>query len=769
MPLTRRVFLRQTSLLLAGLGISETALAQYSRQFQQALAEPTSRKLALLVGINTYDQVDLPDLKGCITDLDLQRELLIHQFGFQEQDILILKDRQATRSHIEGAYTDHLLNQAESGDVVLFHFSGYGRYLRNKLPAELQPTTKAAQRFPALVLADNPSQSKMLSLPEGNDLLLETLRSWLRSLRTEQITTVLDTGFAYPGASLRGHLRVRSVPEAVLPMIMPPPLPSARTRGLSLEAATAPQTAMEAQWHDFAAGLFTYALTRQLWQSTLTTSPAVHFNNITTAVARQTGMDPHFHWGQGNGQEHSPLSEVVPLGPPTEGVVQSVEKDMTTTLWLAGLSPEVLEQYGSDSCFQVLPLPQRDLSQARLNASPLSAVDAQPGPQEPPLYVRLQSHRGLKATGELLGPGQLQVGQRLQEVIRVLPRTIPLTVALDPNLDRIERVDATSAFSELSRIAVVSGEPSSDCLFTTTSSTSSQESPLPEQVASAEGSHNHPVTTTRYGLSYPAGVSFAHTQGEAGEAIKTAVRRLKPALKALLAAKMLQLTINSQSSRLRVRALLEVVKKSEDAEIAIQQSTSRALVAQADPIPTVPTDPLGGLITLPIGSHIRYRIHNEGDRPCYWLLLCIDNSSQVFAFFPSEPTSPSAEQAESIPSNLAGRVNPGETITVPAATEEAWGIRHPVGLTTAYLVCCHQPFEKTAAVMATQLPGALPAKVTEVLSLPKPLEVVQHVLEDLHDASVNTVKAIGLPQESNWALAAEDWATLPFVYSVEST
>jgi hypothetical protein len=770
MPLTRRAFLRQTSLLLAGLGMSETAWAQYIRQYQQALAEPTSRKLALLVGINPYDRAALPPLKGCTTDLELQRELLKHRFGFHDRDILLLQDGQATRSQIESAYTDHLLNQAQSGDMVLFHFSGYGRYLRRQPPTDLQAPSQADHLYPALVPAPALSQTAALSLPEEGDLSLETLISWLRALRTDRITTVLDTGFVYPGSPLLGHLRVRSLPAAMLPWEGAVKPLSTRPPGVMLTAATASQTAMEAQWHDFAAGLFTYALTQQLWQSTPATSLAVHFNAVATALAHQVGVDTPFEWQGVQQKSHLQLSYGLPMGPPADGVVQATaDTGAPATLWLAGLAPEVLEQSELTSCFQVLPPAPGEgtPTQPATISLPPTAVTPIRSHGSGPTYVRVQSHRGPKAMGTLLNPGQLQVGQRLQEAIRILPHSIVLNVALDPNLDRIERVDATSAFSEWSQIApVVSGEQSADYLFTTIASTVPSDLASVAQPAAKES--NTPAVD-RYGLSYPAGVRLTSTQGEAGEAVKIAVRRLKPTLKALLAAKLLQLTVNPQSSRLGVHADLTIVPTSAEPTIALQQSTPRAAQFQSRSQGSEAVNLLGGVPRLAVGSRIRYRIHNQSERPCYWLLIGIDNSARVFALTPPNFVLPSTDRLDSIPVLYPGGINPGETITVPAEADNAWIIGRPVGLTTVYLICSRQPFSQTAKTLAAQLPRAVPAKTMEMVSLPAPLDVAQDLLQDLHEASSERVKAMGLAQDSTWALAVEDWATLPFVYYVEST
>ena len=120
----RRRFLQQISGLLAALGVAETEWLSLGNPYYQALAQPNQRKLALLIGINQYPQS--PALGGCVTDVELQTELLINRCGFAASDILTLTDEQASRKFIENAFLDHLGKQAKPGDVVIFHFSGYG-------------------------------------------------------------------------------------------------------------------------------------------------------------------------------------------------------------------------------------------------------------------------------------------------------------------------------------------------------------------------------------------------------------------------------------------------------------------------------------------------------------------------------------------------------------------------------------------------------------------------------------------------------------------
>ncbi|HAG85151.1 MAG TPA: peptidase C14, caspase catalytic subunit p20, partial [Cyanobacteria bacterium UBA12227] len=119
----RRQFLQFAGSALATLGLTQLDLERLSNRYARVLAQSTPRKLALLIGINTYKQVPL---QGCVTDVNLQQQLLIHRFGFNPKDILILTDEQATRQGILNAFEEHLIKQAKPGDVVVYHYSGHG-------------------------------------------------------------------------------------------------------------------------------------------------------------------------------------------------------------------------------------------------------------------------------------------------------------------------------------------------------------------------------------------------------------------------------------------------------------------------------------------------------------------------------------------------------------------------------------------------------------------------------------------------------------------
>lgn len=91
-------------------------------------------KKAVLVGCN-YPGTKA-ELKGCVNDVKRMYSCLIERFGFEEENIIVLIDtdersKEPTGANIRRALTN-LVEGAEGGDVLFFHYSGHGV----RLPAE---------------------------------------------------------------------------------------------------------------------------------------------------------------------------------------------------------------------------------------------------------------------------------------------------------------------------------------------------------------------------------------------------------------------------------------------------------------------------------------------------------------------------------------------------------------------------------------------------------------------------------------------------------
>ncbi len=717
----RRSFLQQSSLLLAAWGTSQTGLALVDRT-RQVLAQPARRKLALLVGINQYRSAPL---QGCLTDVDLQRELLIHRFGFQPSDILTLTNQHATRSQIEAAFIEHLVTPSKAGDVVVFHFSGHGSLLNLGMAGEDSQTS--------LVTIDESASDGATIL---NRLSEDTLLLLLKSLPTDQVTTILDTGYAYTGANLQGSLRVRSQPSLSATQLHPAEVTFQDQRleelnldraqlkvqrqakqipGVSLTAANSHQFATEARWNGFHAGLFTYSLTQHLWHATPATTLRFVLRQTAEDIGQQADQPPSLE-GQKSRERplepyHLPLSAIA-----ADGVVIRVEEDgKAGHIWLAGLPPQVLEHYGVDSLLTVA---------------------------KSPLQLQVYSRDGLIAKARLVSnlPGEtLSIGQCVQESIRIIPRNLGLNVALDSTLERIERVDAVSAFSAISHLsAAPAGEQPADYLFS--------KVPANTQVAALpSASIAELVKPSGYGLFSQGHEILPSTVGEPGEAVKVAVKRLAPQLQTLLATKLLSLTVNDRSSYLAISASLKTTAP--QSQILIQQKTDRAR-DQSDQTPISASD--GKMLTVAIGTRIHYRIQNDSQQPIYFVLVGLDSSGNTFAFYLDDKTT----QKE---------ISPGETLTVPSVSPTfEWVVRSPIGLTETHLICSRQPFSQTQTLLAATLRSSPESGI--IRSIPNALEVAQAVLQDIHQASQSTLPGAVLGE--TYALNMKAWTTFRFVYQV---
>lgn len=711
----RRSFLGGTGVFLAAWGASGLGISRYA----QVLAQSTPRKLALLVGINQYRNATL---NGCVTDVELQKELLIHRFGFQASDIVTLTDQTATRSRIETEFTQHLIEQAKPDDVVVFHFSGYGSL--QKLGATIDDVQ------PTLITVDESSDDII-----ANGISQDTLFLLLRSLPTNQVTTVLDVGYAYPGYLLQGNLRLRSRPtetatrliedERALQNALLAKLQIDRAQvrakwrsrqmpGVVLTAATAQQFATESAFNGFSAGLFTYALTQQLWQATPQTTLRTSLRQASEWIAQR--VDDHQQptlTGQSAARSLKPYQTEM-TQPPADGVVIGVEDGgKVAQLWLGGLPPPVLEQYSPNSLFTI--------------ATP---------DFEPHALLQIAERTGLMAKARFVATDatknrSILPGQPVEEAVRIVPKNLGLTVAIDTHLQRIERVDAISAFASVPRVsATIAGEQAADYLFAKVQQTTQVATIDPDAIKALLNAEGTAIPPAGYGLFSPGREAIPNTAGEPGEAIKLAVRRLAPQLQTRLGAKLLSLTINEASSRLGARSSLT--------PLAPEPSTKVI-------------SPDSRLLTIPVGSRMQYRIQNFSDQDIYFLILGLDSVGSGFAL----------TQAGAIPPMPSLSANSEETPIAEQASNgiaptAEWILQDSPGLAQTYLICSRAPFRQVQTLLG---PGVTPLKPIHNF-----LETAQAVLQDLHQAS--TQAAQWTSTSDVFALDVNAWTTFRFVYQV---
>ncbi|MTJ48534.1 caspase family protein [Dolichospermum sp. UHCC 0259] len=713
----RRRFLQRISGLLAALGVAETEWLSLGNPYYQALAQTNQRKLALLIGINQYPQS--PALGGCITDVELQTELLINRCGFAAADILTLTDEQASKDFIKAAFLDHLGKQAKSGDVVIFHFSGYGTCVN-------LGTGILAN---AIVPVD---ENNLLGTKSRNYLLTESLLLLLRSLPTNQVTAILDTSYNHSPDLKPTGLRVRTRPELSTAILQIKELEflsqlknqkSANNHPLIINATSElNQQAGEFIFSNGTAGLLTYALTQYLWETTPAKTISVFLSGVATSMYQLGGKQQPSLLNDSKKFTNNLIIDYFPIDNLRSiGVVQAIEEDgKIFKLWLGGLPLHVLTNYG-------------------VNSRLILDTGAE---------LTVKSRSGLVAKAKLTNKeiaNLPQVGQRVQESIRILPRNISVNVALDENLERIEVVDATSVFSGISRIAnIVTTQETADYVF-------GKVAQIP----------------SRYGLFCLGGEPIINTIGEVGEAVKVAVQRLTPQFSTLLASKLWQLTENQGSSRLPVRATLEVVNSIVPRVFMVRDTLG---TASQDNILQLPGYEGIAMPTIPVGSRLQYKIENLSDRPIYLILVGLNNNQNAFAYYPWE-VFPATEIPPTKPQLIEILIPPGQTMKIPDNQSVSGWL-----LPTRYTFCEHQIILSTAPFKETLTGLAMPSASAAIAKYPttdqqaispivNPLEVAQAILQDLHNAS-KVETDINITANDAYVLAVNHWASLNFSFQV---
>jgi hypothetical protein len=353
--ISRRQFCQFAGGTLASLGLSQLNITRQADRYGQVLAKSTPRKVALLVGINQYRYPDA--LSGCVTDVALQRQLLMYRFGFKSQDIHTLIDEKATRKNILGAFEEYLINQVKPGDVVVFHYSGHGSQIYDPEPTFVNAENGKIGLNSTFVPVDS-------QLPAGypnsggvvQDIMGHTLFLLMSAVPTENITVVLDSCFS--GGGTRNDFKVRSR-NGGKNILVSPDEKSYQKRWLSrlklshsefvegyrkgvakgvVLAATDPyQLAADAQLNGFNAGAFTYLLTQHLWQQDSTVKDSIA--QVTQDIPKDYNQTPRYDVKVGSGYESQPVYFIKPGNPPAQAVITSVQGNRAK-LWLGGLDVE---------------------------------------------------------------------------------------------------------------------------------------------------------------------------------------------------------------------------------------------------------------------------------------------------------------------------------------------------------------------------------------------------------------------------------------------
>jgi hypothetical protein len=636
---------------LATLGINQQQVLQQARRYDRALAQSTPRKLALLVGINQYPD-GIPSLRGCLTDVALQCQLLVHRYGFNPRDILVVGDRALslpgqttplppTRQNILEAFESHLIEQAQPGDVVVVHYSGHGSYVRDENGIDtfngLNGTLVPSDARLNLSSQGTPSTDPLADVPV-DDIMGKTLFLLSLALPTDNLTLVLDS--CHAGGGTRGNAMIGALDlpgarpsEQELAyqarwmerlQLTPEALRSRRqqgiAKGVALGSTQIGQSAAEVPFNGFHAGAFTYLLTRYLWQLPTSQPLSEAFVNIarsTQDVANTSGVlqDPVYATAPDRQGASHPSYFLSPVRSPAEAVIWDSE-GAQVRFWLGGLSTNSLA--AQEATFTLMD----DRGQ-------------------PVGTVVQTSRRGLIGLGRVQpgSPQAPQPGQLLREQIRGLPLQLTLRVGVTPTLEAAAP-SILAQLNEMARIDGVAVSPTQPVDYLLGRLTES----LQRRSLQRSGAIAAPPNSL--GLFTASLIPVPDTFGAADETAAAAIARLRPRLKMLLASKMLSTLVNGSASDLAVEITLMAVA----GQTPLLSLGSRSAY-ETGHVPLV----IANSARVAAGTEIQVQVQNHESQDCFVSILSIASTGEIAILHPVVWDAPED----------AARIGARQTVRVP--------------------------------------------------------------------------------------------------------
>lgn len=732
----RRQFLQFAGSTLAAVAFNQLDIMRQGNRYARVLAQSTPRKLAMLVGINEYPD-PIKDLQGCLNDVELQHELLVHRFGFNPNDIVIVSDNaktndlKPTRANILRVFQEHLIKQAKPGDVVVFHYSGHGSLIKDPNPLDT-PECKRVNNcdLNGTIVPSDPLPSQVtgseIVVP---DIMGRTLFLLMEAINTENLTVVLDSCFS--GAGTRGNGVVRSVStrlnrsgkaliaseeeldyqKQLLTQLnlsfekFQRQRQAGIAKGVALGSASRNQEALDVPFGNFHAGAFTYLLTRYLWQlSANQTIVNLQANLIrsTKAEAMLRGyiQVPVVEVKPGSSNEQKRFYFLDFTAPPAEAVITNISGNQIE-FWLGGISSQNL--LSGNTVFTLLDQ----------SGKTITDVSGQP--------ILLQqaslSNGSLFSYGKLIS-GQINVvkpGMFLRERIVGIPANPTLRVGLDSSLGN-ETEQARTAlqkalvYQSISRIEILPVDGRSPVDYILGRMTENYQG----QLATPEQNNLPPVGTI--GVFTPIMQPVNSSFGRVGESATAAINRLKPRLKLLLAGKVLQGLATSASDLQITGEIFTASGQGQRIKISSRGARERGV-----PIQTIAT----ASQRFPSGEVIQFKVENQEDRELYLSCLAIDAGGNISVLYPANWDAPEE----------AARIDRSSSLIVPRPEDEVVLRLRGKGLVELLTLVSTAPLRNALRALQTIARGRGVKRGFLPVEGDDPLEVLGNLLEDVEEIS----------------------------------
>lgn len=716
----RRHFLQFAGSSLAAVGLSQMGFSRQADSYGRALAQSTSRKLALLVGVNSYPDPQVSDLAGCLNDVEMQYQLLVHRFGFKPQDILKITDNEAlkpNRANILQAFEEHLIKQAKPGDVVVFHYSGHGALVRDASPVAVQACANTVANTNGTLVPNDaiaPNQNGPdLIVP---DIMGQSLFLLSERVQSDSLMMVLDSCFS--GAGTRGNATVRSINSRLSRTAENCVATAAEyenqerwlrelnltraefqqrrargiAKGMAIGSASCDQLSFEMPFDtQHSAGTFTYLLTSYLWQTTAA-EPAqtsqVNLVRSTRATVTQGSQVPVFEYAPNSQNEQKPLYFAPMVTPFAEGAVL-YRSGQAVEFWLGGVSHANLDLASKGARYSLI-----DPAGSKLGT------------------VVLERRAGL------LGFGKLVEGQLGDDAASVLVRE-EVAVIADPTLKIGLDASLGSALAEAEAAlaavlpGLVVGLPlnqQSTVEYVLARTTEA----LQQQLGQAGETELPPVGSFALFTADLAQL-LPGSFGSARETATAAVNRLRSRFRSLLVGKALR-QLAGASSDLRISG--EVFANEGEARVPLLSRGSqrdRTDVA----ITHLSSEPFRA------GQTIQLKVQNQENADIYLSMLAIGSLGDVVVLHPANWDAPVE----------AARVRADEEMVVPRAADSVNFRVRGAGYVEIITIVSQQPLRGLLQSLQSVSRGANRSRGAVGFGEGDPLDLVSSLLRDVDGVS----------------------------------
>lgn len=161
---------------------------------------------AVIIGIDTYKSGAVSNLRSCTKDAKKIGQWLINDLGVPMEHIRMLLDSKATKSNVEDAVMEHLVNNPdiEHGDAMFIYFAGHGSQL--SAPVDWFEDKKPGGFVDILCTYDHDTIDSSGRLVGISDRSMQALLHELAEVKGDNITFVLDCCFS----PLRGRTKSRN-------------------------------------------------------------------------------------------------------------------------------------------------------------------------------------------------------------------------------------------------------------------------------------------------------------------------------------------------------------------------------------------------------------------------------------------------------------------------------------------------------------------------------------------------------------------------------